>query len=346
MKRYLISLAFVILANLFYFPNNANADFNFNLNTTHDNVSIGTSLRQQGSSNNTLTEGYLAATFNFSNIRVRFNPNIFSGSTSCIGEPGPWWDTYFNVYHSIDFTTSDYIDGGLGPTKSGRMISVIFQIKLSQYGVPLFDSSNPGWDIRFEEWNTQDWITTDYKLRDYFEVNGQQLISKPFVFPIYAGEEFIVTEKTYVQEYFKCPKANLTGGYSIGKDIESNTSLIVDKKMQKIIANIPSQVNYANKIERLSFFASSKLPVQVMEKTPKICLVNNDLLYLKSTGTCELELSQSGNQHYSAAPTILKKIKVISSSQKKGSTIICIKGNSTLTVTGIDPLCPAGYRKK
>ena len=325
---------------------NAYADFEKIINADHNNFSVEATFNQQNTTVGTLSEGYLNVSMKFSDIRPRFIPYIVNEEYECVGEQSPQWDTYYTLGHNIEIVSTDYIDGGGGPSRSGRFIRILTNVKLSQNGVPLFDSSNPNYEISFDEWNPQQVIEKTANLKEYFSLQGQQLVSKPFTFPIYAGEEFIVTHSSYAAQYFNCPRINASGGYKMGKDIESTFTVRIDKKVQSITAQIPSQLALADKIERIIYSSSSKLPVTAIEKSPKVCIVDRDILYLKSKGDCIIELSQIGDRYFLPAETLVKKIKVVAESSSKLISITCIKGKLTKKVTAVKPVCPKGYKTK
>ncbi len=331
-------------------PISAYADYEKITKTPHQFFDVDTEMGQKDTSSKSISEGYLEFVFKFSNIRPRFNPNIVDEESSCIGVPSAQWDTYYNLSHSITLTSSDFVGSDSGPSRSGRWIRILISIKLSQNGTPLFYSGNPNYEVIFEEKNTKTEISQEMNLRDKFTLEGQRLISKPFVFPIYAGEEFVVEQETEASQGFACAQGYSSGVHGIGEDIDVTSSLVVEKKNQELSLQVPLQTNLSNKVERISVSSSSKLAVTAIEKTPSVCIVDRDLVYLKSAGLCLIEFSQGGNSSYLPAKTILKEIKITSSLTPKLSSktpsIKCVQGKSTLVVSGKNPKCPAGYKKK
>ncbi len=337
-----------ILIGILVFSSQANAYANFEkiIKANHNNFSVEATFNQQNTTGGTLSEGYLDISLKFSDIRPRFDPYIVNEEYECVGEPSAQWDTYYRLSQNIEIVSTDYINDGYGPSRSGRLIRILTSVNLAQNGVPLFDSSNPNYEISFDEWNPQQVIEKTANLNEYFSLQGQQLVSKPFTFPVYAGEEFIVTHSSYAAQYFNCPRINASGGYKMGKDIESTFTVRIDKKVQSITAQIPSQLALADKIERIIYSSSSKLPVTAIEKSPKVCIVDRDILYLKSKGDCIIELSQIGDRYFLPAETLVKKIKVVAESSSKLISITCIKGKLTKKVTAVKPVCPKGYKTK
>jgi hypothetical protein len=331
-------------------PISAYADYEKITKTSHEFFDVDTAVRQKSTTSKLISEGYLEFVFKFSNIRPRFNPNIVDEEGSCIGVPRAQWDTYYNLNHNITLTSSDYVGSESGPSRSGRWIRILINIKLSQNGTPLFNSSNPNYEVAFDEQNTMTQISQEMKIRDKFTLEGQQLISKPFVFPVYAGEEFVVEQETQASQNFDCPRQNFSGGHEFGDDIEVTSSLVVEKKSQELSLQVPLQMNLSNKVERISFSSSSKLAVTAIEKTPSMCIVDRDLVYIKSVGLCLIEFSQGGDSSFLPAKTILKEVRIIASPTPKPAlkipSIKCVKGKSSLVVSGKNPKCPVGYKKK
>ena len=342
----LISLSIIVSPKAF-------ADYEKITGISHEFFDVETALRQKNTSSRSVVEGYLEFSLKFSNMRPRFNPNIVSEEFSCIGQPRAQWDTYYTLHHNIDLTSSDYVGNSSGPSRSGRWTRILITVKLSQNGTPLFNSSNPNFEIAFDEKNTRAEISQEMRLREKFTLDGQQLIGKSFEFPVYGGEEFVVEQDTYATQYFTCG-TGISGGHKLGKRIEQSTSLIVEKKSQEITAQVPTQTDFANKAERISFSSSSKLPVMAIEKTPNTCIVDRDMVYLRSIGVCIIEFSQAGNASFLPAQTVLREMRVVATSTPSPSpkvssklpSIKCVKGKSTLMVIGKNPKCPTGYKKK
>jgi hypothetical protein len=345
-KKRIIKIGTLIGLLVITSQTNAYADFEKIINANHNNFGVEATFNQQNTRGGTLSEGYLNISMKFTDIRPRFNPYIVDEEHECVGEQRPQWDTYYTLSQDIEIVSTDYIDGGDGPSRSGRSIRILTNVKLAQNGVPLFNSSNPNYEISFDEWNPQEVIEKEANLSDYFSLQGQQLVSKPFTFPVYAGEEFIITHSTYAAQYFNCPRINLSGGHKMGKNLESTFTLKIEKKVQKITAQIPPELALADKIERIVYSSSSKLPVTAIERSPKVCIVDRDIVYLKSKGDCIIELSQIGDKSFLPAETVVKNIRVVAESSSKLISITCVKGKLTKKVTAVKPKCPAGYKKK
>ena len=345
-KKRIVAIGTLIGILVLSSQTNAYADFEKIINANHDNFDVEATFSQQNTTGRTLSEGYLDVSMTLLNIRPRFNPYIVDEEYVCVGEQRPQGDTYYMLRHYIELVSTDYIDGGDGPNRSGRLIRILVNVKLSQNGVPLFNSNNTNWEISFDEWNMKEVIEKTANLSDYFSLQGQQLVSKPFTFPVYAGEEFIITYSTNAAQYFKCSGRNISGGYEMGKNLESTFTLKIEKKIQEITAQVPSQVALADKIERIAYSSSSKLPVTAIERSPKVCIVDRNILYLKSKGDCIIEFSQIGDKSFLPAETLVKKIKVVAGSPSKLISITCFKGKEIKKVTAVKPVCPKGYKKK
>jgi hypothetical protein len=344
-KKRIIKIGTLIGILVISSQTNAYADFEKIINVNHNNFGVEVTFNQQNTTDATLSEGYLDISMKFTDIRPQFNPYIVGDGFECIAKQASQWDTYYTLRHHTEIVSTDYIGDQYGPSKSGRLIRILTNVKLAQNGVPLFNSSNPNYEISFDEWNPQEVIEKEAKLSDYFSLQGQQLVSKPFTFPVYAGEEFIITHSTYADQYFDCPR-NISGGHSIGKDLESFFTLKIEKKVQKITAQIPLELALADKMIRIVYSSSSKLPVTAIERSPKVCIVDRDIVNLKSKGDCIIELSQIGDKFFHPAETVVKKIKVVAESSSKLISITCIQGKLTKKVTAVKPKCPAGYKKK
>jgi len=343
-KKRIIEIGTLIGILVISSQTNAYADFEKIINANHENFGVEATFSQQNTTGGTLSEGYLNISMKFSNIRARFNP-IGRSDSSCVAYQPPGRDWYYTVQHGIELKSTDYIDGGEGPSRSGRLIRILTRVYLAQNGVPLFNSIEEV-GIFLDEWNLQEVIRKEANLSDYFSLQGQQLVSKPFTFPVYAGEEFIITYSTYARQTYACSNSYNSGSTIMGKDLESTFILKIEKKVQEITAQIPWQLALADKIVRIVYSSSSKLPVTAIERSPKVCIVDRDILYLKSEGDCIIELSQIGDKSFLPAKTLVKKIKVVAGSSSKLILITCIKGNLVKKVTAVKPKCPSGYKVK
>lgn len=125
---------------------------------------------------------------------------------------------------------------------------------------------------------------------------------------------------------------------------------IEGKKSQSIVATpIPNQ-KLSSKVVKIDLSATSGLDVYASSDSETICEINQADWYstewevtLKKAGTCKLSYFQQGDSEYLAAQTIYESFTITGTLTK---TITCIKGKSTAKITGVNPVCPSGYKKK
>lgn len=125
---------------------------------------------------------------------------------------------------------------------------------------------------------------------------------------------------------------------------------IEGKKSQSIEATpIPNQ-KLSSKVVKIDLSATSGLDVYASSDTESICEINQADWYstewevtLKKAGTCKLSYFQQGDTEYLAAPTLYESFTISGTVNK---TITCIKGKSVAKITGVNPVCPSGYKKK
>jgi len=106
--------------------------------------------------------------------------------------------------------------------------------------------------------------------------------------------------------------------------------------------NLPKTVVITKSILPFKISATSGLPVTVISKTEKVCLISESTLVLVAPGRCLVSMSQEGTEDFLAAPTRVMIITVT----PKLVTIVCVKGASVKKVTAVKPVCPKGYKKK
>ena len=111
-----------------------------------------------------------------------------------------------------------------------------------------------------------------------------------------------------------------------------------------VVSNLASGLTIKNRVAKLDVKASSNLPVTANNLTPNICTYSAGALQINGNGLCNFELVQAGDATFNAAPKV--SIKMTISNQSLKLTITCVKGKSTKQVSAVNPVCPAGYKKK
>jgi hypothetical protein len=93
---------------------------------------------------------------------------------------------------------------------------------------------------------------------------------------------------------------------------------------------------------KLSESSSAGLPIFFQSLTEDVCEIDGEFLVLRTKGICDLLLSQDGNEDFLAAEDKFF-VTLITDSNR---VITCSKGKLTKKVTGLNPKCPVGYKKK
>ena len=100
--------------------------------------------------------------------------------------------------------------------------------------------------------------------------------------------------------------------------------------------------------------SSSGLSITTSSDFNNVCTpgVNGSSIYVSifNTGTCSFTLSQGGNSRFNPAPDVHVTFQVLPAAKSvpiKGLlSIRCIKGTVTKRVSGKNPSCPAGFKRK
>jgi hypothetical protein len=147
------------------------------------------------------------------------------------------------------------------------------------------------------------------------------------------------------------------------------------KKSQNLYFDPPDEVFLNQKVVTLDISAESGLPVQVVSTTPRVCsfpyqAAGPTTAQLLDSGTCSFKVTQAGDALFNAneffsyfdiypnpvetvkpspvptrKPTVKPKPKPIPSPTR--ATITCVRTDGKdLKVTGLNPKCPPGYKKK
>jgi hypothetical protein len=106
--------------------------------------------------------------------------------------------------------------------------------------------------------------------------------------------------------------------------------------------DLPKTFKLSEKSMSLVISTSSGLDPSVESLSPSICEVDGlDLTFLKP-GKCEFKISQEGDSDFLPAEDVFGSFLI----QGTTISITCIKGKLTKRITGANPRCPAGYKKK
>jgi hypothetical protein len=106
--------------------------------------------------------------------------------------------------------------------------------------------------------------------------------------------------------------------------------------------NFPKTFKFSEKSMSLVISTSSGLDPSVESLSPAICEVNGLELSFLKPGKCEFRISQEGDADFLPAEDVFGSFLI----QVTPTSITCVKGKLTKKVTGANPRCPAGYKKK
>ena len=149
------------------------------------------------------------------------------------------------------------------------------------------------------------------------------------------------------------------------------------KKSQNLYFDPPDEVFLNQKVVTLDISAESGLPVQVVSTTPRVCsfpylAASPTTAQLLDSGTCSFKVTQAGDALFNAneffsyfdiypnpvktvkptpvptrKPTVKPKPKPKPIPSPTRATITCVKADSKdQKITGVNPKCPTGYKKK
>lgn len=131
-----------------------------------------------------------------------------------------------------------------------------------------------------------------------------------------------------------------TTSFRTSKDVAPEPVEKVEQNIM-IYSEFP-EVNVSQKFVTYEVSATSGLDVLARSDSPSVCTVDAEQIKLLKSGKCKVVFTQSGDDDFLAAPDELIEFNVKSSAQ----TITCIKGKTSKKISGINPKCPAGYKKK
>ena len=101
-------------------------------------------------------------------------------------------------------------------------------------------------------------------------------------------------------------------------------------------------------------YTTASLPVSLVSDTSDICEpalpLGSLYAHILRPGICKIRFSQAGNDEYSPAPDVQIQFQVLppikTATSKTIFSVVCTKGPVTKRVSGKNPSCPAGYKKK
>ncbi len=108
------------------------------------------------------------------------------------------------------------------------------------------------------------------------------------------------------------------------------------------IFDLPTTVKLSDKSLSLMVNTSSGLDPSVESLSPSICTVDLLEINFLKVGKCEFRVSQEGDEDFLSAEDVFGSFVI----QGVKSTITCVKGKLTKKITGTNPKCPGGYKKK
>jgi len=106
--------------------------------------------------------------------------------------------------------------------------------------------------------------------------------------------------------------------------------------------DLPKTFKISEKSMSLIISTSSGLDPSIESLSPSICEVDGLELSFLKPGKCEFRISQEGDTDFLPAEDVIGSFLI----QGTTTSITCLKGKLTKKVTGANPRCPAGYKKK
>jgi len=165
---------------------------------------------------------------------------------------------------------------------------------------------------------------------------------------VYAQYYFVVSQyqtadmssEAKRNQNYKC------GGYTTTQDLYFSgrqVSVISNStKLSQSVINFNLPKTSAINLQALQLRANSNggNAVEFKSLTPRVCLVNGQVLLFRNTGKCKVEAVATESSKYLRSAAVIKEVSVV----PKGSKyeIICRKGNTFTSVIGAKPKCPSG----
>ena len=113
------------------------------------------------------------------------------------------------------------------------------------------------------------------------------------------------------------------------------------KSSQTITLNLASSIAWDSGIVSLPPNSSAGLPISYSSLTPNTCNTTSSTLLLLRNGSCRIQAAQPGDTDVAPANPVTQDILIVPT-----ISLICSKGSKTVTMTGLQPKCPAGYKIK
>jgi hypothetical protein len=325
---YIISFLFIFLNT----PAQA-ANYQVELRAEQSMLRAATILSQGGKSSSGFVDGEVQAQIDISIVKPTFMD--YSDEHDCDLKPVPEEGILFSATYWLMLSTDPNFDDaesnfGVYVDFNFDSESNLLEELISDYaGVTLFDNRN----LKLEK----------YSLQEFFSISDTYLSSGLFEFDYPGGKKVYVKEWVSFSENAACTNKLTGGGFPLGEQIQNTYILSPAKLSQNIMTNFPQEdIKLSSKALRITFSASSKLPVDAVESTPNICIMNGTVLLLKKAGMCQVNFSQIGGKGYEPV-TISKSFRIVA---KEQTATVCVKGAIKRKVTGSNPKCPQGFRKQ
>jgi len=319
---------------------------------------------QQNNKNGLIAPGKTELRIDISNVFAEFNSKINyyqeedNGRLISNGDP---------EYCTVKPAPDNGLPGLTLTSKTGPVFNVRAGIEISDQSnfnrdesktyfalymnIPLNLSGNDYLNLKYDDavfvWDksTDKQLSSKYITR---QSNNSYSLA-PMTFNIESvGKLYIKTVVDFSQNISQpmCPKTNVTGwGNAYELDLQTKImELDVAKMSQQILASSPGSPSLSDKVTRIKVASTSGLPVTTREVDSSICIADRDLVHLLKKGTCSISLSQAGDDSFDRAQNVILSFSI--SSPPSTTTITCIKGKLTKSVTAVKPTCPTGYRKK
>lgn len=119
----------------------------------------------------------------------------------------------------------------------------------------------------------------------------------------------------------------------------------VTKNSQTLTFKPQSTIELSAKTLDLSATASSGGSVTYTTDTKEVCSIEGAKLTLVKSGNCNVTATQAGSPTVSAV-SVTASITISAPPAPKTTTLTCVKGKKTKKVSGVNPKCPKGYKKR
>jgi hypothetical protein len=143
---------------------------------------------------------------------------------------------------------------------------------------------------------------------------------------------------------FTPPKNSyLLGFYNSSRTIRDVGPELVIRKNQKLELVLPNTLSLDLTVTLFDFQIGSlsELPIQNRALTPNVCSINQNKLTFLAVGRCEILSLALGNDEWAET-----SLKTTLTKSVQRTSVTCVKGKLTKKITGKNPKCPAGYKKK